>query len=46
MLDGNMLRRWRELGSWKRREGEGRCGVEREGEVEWIVGGLARGIEF
>ena len=46
VLDGNILRRWRELGSWKRREGEGRCGVEREGEVEWIIGGIEKDLVY
>ena len=28
VLDGTLLKRWMELGSWKRGEGEARCGEE------------------
>ena len=41
MLDGNLLRRWSELGSWKKAEAVGRCGVE---GGEWEVRGLVDGV--
>jgi cleavage and polyadenylation specificity factor subunit 1 len=47
MLDGNVLRRWMELGSWKRAEGVARIGSEGEWEVKALLEGiLGSGLGF
>ena len=47
MLDGNVLRRWMELGSWKRAEGISRIGSEGEWEVKALLEGISgRGLGF
>ena len=47
MLDGNVLRRWMELGSWKRAEGISRIGSEGEWEVKALLEGVSgRGLGF
>jgi len=37
ILDGDILKRWMELGSWKRVEGVGRAGLESEAEVRELL---------
>ena len=47
ILDGNVLRRWMELGSWKRAEGVSRIGAEGEWEVKALLEGISgRGLGF
>ena len=47
MLDGNVLRRWTELGSWKKAEAVVRTGGEGEWEVRALLEGvLGRGLGF
>ncbi|MCJ1395282.1 mRNA cleavage and polyadenylation factor subunit [Xylographa bjoerkii] len=40
MLDGDVLKRWKELGSWKRAEGMARAGVDAEWEFEALLEGV------
>ncbi|MCJ1285002.1 mRNA cleavage and polyadenylation factor subunit [Xylographa opegraphella] len=40
MLDGDVLKRWKELGSWKRAEGMARAGLEAEWEFEGLLEGV------
>ena len=45
MLDGNVLRRWMDLGSWKRAESVMRVGVDVEWEVRTMLEGIGgRGL--
>lgn len=37
ILDGDILKRWMELGSWKRVEGVGRAGMETEWEIRELL---------
>ena len=47
MLDGNLLRRWTELGSWKKAEAIARTGGEGEWEIRALLEGiLGRGLGF
>lgn len=47
VLDGNVLRRWMELGSWKRAEGVTRIGCEGEWEVLGLLEGIGgRGLGY
>ncbi|MCJ1478715.1 mRNA cleavage and polyadenylation factor subunit [Lambiella insularis] len=40
VLDGDVLKRWMELGSWKRVEGVARAGVESEWNIRGLLSGL------
>ena len=45
MLDGNLLKRWTELGSWKKAEAIARTGGEGEWEIRALLEGvLGRGL--
>ena len=47
IIDGNVLRRWTELGSWKKAEAIARTGGEGEWEVRALLEGvLGRGLGF
>ncbi|MCJ1436137.1 mRNA cleavage and polyadenylation factor subunit [Xylographa pallens] len=40
VLDGDVLKRWKELGSWKRAEGMARAGLDAEWEFEVLLEGV------
>ena len=40
VLDGDVLKRWKELGSWKRAEGMARAGLDAEWEFEALLEGV------
>lgn len=45
VVDGDLVRRWMELGSWKRAEGVARCGADGEWELRRLVEGVGgRGL--
>ena len=47
ILDGDVLGRWNELGSWKRAEGVVRAGVDAEWEVRAMLESVSgRGLAF
>jgi cleavage and polyadenylation specificity factor subunit 1 len=41
IIDGNVLKRWMELGSWKRAEGLGRSGAEGEWDLRRLIDGIS-----
>ncbi|MCJ1405837.1 mRNA cleavage and polyadenylation factor subunit [Xylographa trunciseda] len=40
VLDGDVLKRWKELGSWKRAEGVARVGLDAEWELQALLEGV------